>query len=1071
MSRHRLGNTCLAGYVFGAIALLTVIGVMILMLGRARRGFDLASHQMNTGIFPLRTERVAPKTALAGYGQLPLIFEQNQGQVDSRVKFLARGNGYSLFLTGDSAVLKLYAGQQYSVLSMALVNADSRAQIQGTEQLPGKSNYLIGNDPAKWHRNISQFARVRYANVYPGIDLVFYGSRGRLEYDFEVAPGGDARRVGLGFQGSKDVSIDDNGDVVLAFASGDVRLQAPHFYQKVGLEERPVKGRFERRGKNEIGFALGEYDHSRALVIDPILSYSTYLGGSGNEACSVILGTGTPLSGCPGVAVDTASNAYIAGSTTSTDFPTVSPYQSSEKGTANIFIAKFNAAANTLLFSTYLGGSGTDYPAGVAVDEGFDVLVAGTTDSTNFPTSVSSSTSNAAFQATPVSAGNHVFVSELDPTGQILKYSTYLSGNGVDKASGLAVDSVGNAYVTGTTTSTNTPPSSSFPATLGAVQTSSRATNQFFLTKVSPTLSGVASVPYSTYIGGSSPSNGETLGGGVAVDPSLNVYITGGTNFTDMPTLNAYQASLVGTVNAFVTKINPAAVSGSQLLYSTYLGGSGQDIGYGIAADSSNAYVTGSTTSSNFPAAGSGVYQSTYGGGASDAFLAKLTNPVSTGTTPGLVTLSYSTFIGGSGADAGLAVAVDTIQGARITGWTNSTNIPLLNNSIETSPGAGNHAFVARIDTSATTSTAPGHYFTYLGGTGNDYGTGIAVDLQSASYVAGETSSPNLLTLATPVSPPFQVSLNGPTDAFLSKLGALLSLSLSAPTISPSVVGVGNQVTFQYTITNTGDPTNQISFTDTLPASGASFTSATVSPGSCGSASGGIVGCFIGTLNAGATATASVVLTPTANTIPYTTPVVLGNSAQVVVSGAAVASNFGSVTVNDFNISVSPATATVPAGVPAAYTATITPTGNIPESVSLSCSSGLPTGATCTETTNPIPNLSSGTPQSTVLVISTTTRVTTITDMRKPALPFYVGLLPVSGLALVGAGFGASRKRRILMGLLLAGFFSLIVFQAGCSTKAAVSTTSGTPAGTYVITVTATSGSATRNATVTLVVQ
>jgi Domain of unknown function DUF11/Beta-propeller repeat len=1070
LNRRWLGIACSRGGLFGAVVLLILLAGIALRFGSSVSKTEFSEQRHVSTFSPNST---ASNSTLKAYGQLPLIFEPNQGQTDPRVKFLAHGSGYGLFLTADSAVLRLqhstvnhqHQAKQVSV-SMTLVDANPQAETEGTDQLPGKSNYFIGNDPAKWHRDVPQFARVRYANVYPGVDLVFYGNQGRLEYDFEVAPGSDSHRVALRFEGAQRMTIDGRGDLVLEIPGGDVRLQAPHIYQRIGEDEHQVQGRFELRSKNEVGFALQAYDPSRTLVIDPVLTYSTYLGGSGDEGCSLILtpSNPVPLSGCPAVAVDSASNAYIAGPTTSTDFPIPtgsSPFQPTKgTGPANVFVSKFSAAGNTLLFSTYLGGNGTDYTAGVAVDQGFNVLVAGTTSSSNFPTS-----GTTAFQPTPASTNDHAFVSKLDPTGHTLMYSTYLSGNGKDTASGLAIDSVGNAYVTGITTSTNTPPASSFPATLGAVQTSSRATSQFFLTKVSPALSGSSSVPYSTYIGGSTPSTGETLGGGVAVDSSANVYITGGTTFTDMPVLNAYQAALKGGIDAFVAKINPAAVSGTQLLYSTYFGGSGDDIGYGIATDGTSAYITGSTTSTtDFPAAGTGVFQSTNGGG-TDAFLAKLANPVTTGTTPGSVTLTYSTFIGGSGTDVGLAVAVDSIQGARVTGYTNSTNIPPLNNSIQITPGGADDAFVARIDTTATISTAPGHYFTYLGGAGNDYGTSIAVDQQSASYVAGETASNNFPTAAA-----FQASPNGGTDAFLSKLGSQLILLLSVPTVTPAVVGVGNQVTFQYTITNSGDAANAITFTDSLPTLGASFTSATVSPGSCGSANSGTVECFIGTLNAGATATASVVLTPTANTIPSTTPVVLGNSASVEAPGSAIFASFGSVTVNDFNISVSPTTATVPAGVPAAYTATITPTGQgFSESVSLSCSSGLPTGATCTETTNPFPSLSS--PVSTVLVISTTARVTTITDLRRVHVPLYAAWLPVSGLALLGVGIGGSRKRRLLMGLLLAGFFSLILFQPACGSSQQVTTTTGTPAGTYVVTVTATSGSATRNAVVTLVVQ
>ncbi len=1090
LSCDRFASFRSTGRAVAALLLLSGLGILLLWAGPPRNSLERLHHASHA-ILPVHTESTANNTVLTTYSNLPLIFEQNQGQTDAKVKFLARGSAYGLFLTSDAAVLKLQrAAEKPAVLSMRFSKSDANAEVRGEQQLPGRSSYFIGNDPAKWHRDIPQYARVRYANVYPGIDLVFYGNRGRLEYDFKLAPGTDPSRVGLKFEGHNQLAIDSNGDLLVTLSGGDLRLQPPRAYQMIGGHERRIVSRFQLRSENEVGFAVGPYDRARELVIDPVLTYSTYLGGTGDEGCSVILATGTPVSGCPAVAVDPASNAYIAGSTTSADFPVAgSPEQAGLRGTANIFIAKFNAVANTLLFSTYLGGSGKDYTAGVGVDSATDVIVGGTTTSANFPTTTT------AFQKTRTNANSHAFVSKLDPTGHTLVYSTYLSGNGSETASGLAVgQSDQNAYIIGTTTSTNTPNSSSiFPATLGAYQIApaNGSRIQFFVSKINPNLGSEASLAYSTYFGGGNPSSGVALGGGIAVDINNNVYITGGTNFlhigaaNDFPILNADQGCLNTPVitttpttcsanstntDAFAAEFNPNATTGSQLLYSTYVGGSGSDVGYGIATDGTSAYVTGSTNSTDFPVAGSGVLQTTNGGGI-DAFLAKLANPVTTGTTPGLVTLGYFTYLGGSGTDVGLAVAVDTIQGARLTGWTNSSNLPVLNNT-NVQPGyqGGNDAFVARVDTTATSSTAPGHYFTYLGGSGADYGTGIAVDPQGASYVAGETNSGTF-----PTASAFQTNLAGGTDAFLSKLGPSLAFSLTG-TSSPPTVGVGNQISFAYTITNTGDAASNVIFTDSLPSSGASFTSATISPGSCGSASGNIVSCTIGTLNAGATATATVVLTPTASTTPSTTSLTVGNTGSVTVQGCSACSQSvtTSATVNDYNITVSPSTATVPAGVPATYTATISPTGTgttigFPESVSISCSSGLPTGATCTESTNPIPNLNSGA-ASTTLIINTTARATTITQLRRHGVLSYASWLPV-GVVLLGMGMGNSGRRRWLMALLVAGFCALMIFQAGCSSKSSITTTSGTPAGTYLVTVTATTGSATRNATVTLVVQ
>ena len=1072
---RRLGKACSQGKVALAIMIVMAAGLAALIGAPSEVQSTPGPSRLHAVQAPSGEATGQIPVALAAFGQLPLIFERNQGQTDPRVNFLARGSGYTLFLAGDQAVLTLrHSRTEAAVLRMALHNSKAAPDVTGLEELPGKSNYFIGNDPAQWHRDIPQFSRVRYRDVYPGIDLVYYGRQGRLEYDFNLAAGADPHQVALQFPGKK-LEITPDGDLIIALNEGSVRMHSPRVYQMLDNQERPVQGRFELRGKDEVGFALGAYDHSRELTIDPVLTYSTYFGGSGEEACSTVLQTGTPVSGCPAVAVDTALNAYIAGVTNSTDLPLAgSSYQSTLKGTANAFVAKFNSAANTLLFSTYLGGNGTDYTAGVAVDPGFNVFVAGTTSSSNFPTSTT------AFQQTPLSANNHAFLSQLDPNGQNLMYSTYLSGNGIDTASGLALDPSGNAYVTGTTTSSEV--ETGFPSTLGAYQTSPRASHQFFLAKVNPTLTGTDSVPYSTYFGGSTPSSGQTLGGGVAVDRSSNVYITGGTDFTDLPTLNAFQGTSGGKLDAFLAKLSPGAVTGTQLIYSTYIGGTGDDIGYGVAVDSSsNAYITGSTASNNFPAAGTGVFQNTYGGGTSDAFLVKFGTPCTGSTcTTTDVPLSYSTYIGGSGTDVGLAIALDSTgsptnnnQGARITGWTSSTSdFPVRNNQVQSGFGGGaSDAFAARIDTTATTSNAAGHYATYLGGSGDDYGTSIASDTAGASYVVGETSSVNF-----PTKDAIYPTLNGANDAFLTKLGPVLSFGLTV-SASPNPVGVGSQVTFTYTISNTGDFTSGVTFTDTLQdSSTTSFISATSNSGSnaCGQPNGGTILCNIGTLNAGATATVTVILAPIAATPPATNPVTLGNSGFVGVAGSSLATAAASVTVNDFDIGVSPASATVPAGVPATYTATVTPTGSIPASVTLSCSAGLPSGATCSETTNPIPNLENGA-ASTVLIINTTARVTTTTEWRHGGRPFYAGWLPVSGLALLGAGIGsASRKRRVLMGLLFTGFFGLIFLQPGCGGGKSTTTVTGTPAGTYVVTVSATSGGtsgAVRSTTVTLVVQ
>ncbi len=1078
-------------FVLGAVALNVVSGPATIRVANVESSRQLfASEQAPSPQTPTAQGR---QQVLATYSRLPFIFEPNQGQTDARVKFQARGSGYGLYLTADEAVLALErsaadhgSSARPAVVRMKLVGATSSADPVGDVPLPGKSNYFLGNDPAKWHRDIPQFARVRYRSVYPGIDLVYYGNQGRLEYDFEVAPGSNPGQVAFRFQSpgshnSRILTIDAAGDLVLDAGDGDVRLQAPRVYQKFGSEERIVASRFRLRGpnKDEVGFQLGDYDRNRTLIIDPTLAYSTYLGGSGVESCSAI--TGLPFTpGCPAIAVDPAANVYVAGSTTSTDFPeTTGEYQTKPApgSIASAFIAKFTPTGS-LLFATYLGGDGLTYTAGIDVDSGFDVIVAGTTSSANFPTT--SGSNNTAFQEKPLTGGKHVFVSKLDPTGRFLLYSTYLSGSGTDIASGLAVDAGGsNAYITGTTTSTEQ--LTGFPSTIGAYQTRPAAPNQFFFTKVDPNASGSASVLYSTYLGGSSPSNGLTVGGGIAVDINSNAYITGGTNFIDMPVLNAYQAINEGGFDAFVIKINPSGVTGTQLLYSSYIGGSGDDIGYGIAVDSSpNAYITGSTTSTDFNVSGLGTGLQPSNGGGTDAFVAEFGVPCvgSSCTIP--LPLIYFSYLGGAGTDVGTAIGVDNNSVARITGWTNSPNFPIVGRPLQsTYQGGSSDAFYAGINTLATCSPltlptcAPTSSTSYFGGIGADIGTGLALDSQGSSYLTGETASSS----GFPLSNSAQGSLNGPSDAFVSKLAPVLNLTMPTPTAKPSVVGMGSQVSFAYTITNSGEFTNGVTFTDYLPAANATFVSATASPGTCGTAVNLTVLCNIGTLNAAATATVTVILTPVAPTIPGGT-VSLGNSASAFVGQSMLASASASVTVNDFSIKVAPSTSTVPAGVPAIFTATVSPSSNsgFPDSVSLSCGSGLPTGATCVPgNNNPIPNLNTGA-QSSQIIINTTTRVTTTTQLRHgdgPGIPLYATWLPVSGLTLLGAGLGGkrSRRRRWLTGLLLGVLFALTLFLPACGSSSTTTTTTGTPAGTYAITVNAVSGGATRSTVVELVVQ
>src|SRR5271165_6863013 len=382
--------------------------------------------------------------------RLPLMFEPNQGQAnldpaDPRARFIARGSGYTLFLGTEGAIVSQSSSKSAHGLAsfqMKLAGADPKASLTATDLLPAKSNYLLGNDPATWRSGISQFARVRYENVYPGINLVFYGNQGRLEYDLQIAPGADPAQAELEFDGAKSVELTD-GALVVKGERGDARLEAPRVYQQIAGREQPVEGSFVLRGGNRAGFSVGTYDRTRELVIDPNLSFSTYFGGTGDEHASSL-------------AIDGSGNIYLTGSTTSPTLPpgaSTTVLQSTLAGTQNVYIAKINPTLNPpLQYVTYLGGTGVDSPVGIGVDGAGDPLVAGTTSSPHFPTSAT------AYQANPEAGSTgtqHVFVSKLNPAASAIIYSTYLSGSGNDIASGMTIDGSEDVYVTGTTTSTN----------------------------------------------------------------------------------------------------------------------------------------------------------------------------------------------------------------------------------------------------------------------------------------------------------------------------------------------------------------------------------------------------------------------------------------------------------------------------------------------------------------------------------------------------------------------------------------------------------------------------------------
>ncbi|HLN29733.1 MAG TPA: SBBP repeat-containing protein [Gemmataceae bacterium] len=664
----------------------------------------------------------------AAYGQLPLAFEANQGQAAPQIDFLSRGNGYTLALAPDSAQLSLQQGATNNLLQMQLLGANPAAPVAGLNELITKTNYLIGNDPSQWHTNIANYGQVEYQNVYPGINVIYYGNQQQLEYDFQVAPGANPGVIQLAFTGVQAMSLDAQGNLVLQTSGGDVVEKAPVVYQQDGNIRQQVAGKYVLEAGDRAGFAVGAYDASRPLIVDPILSYSTYVGGSGTDSASAI-------------AVDSAGNAYITGQTYSSNFPTTAgAFQTTLAGSANAFVAKLNASGTSLVYSTYLGGNSTDGGNAIAVDAYGDAYVTGGTSSTNFPTTAG------AFQTTPGSG----FVTELNPNGTALAYSTYFASG----CSGIAVDGRGNAYLTGSA-------GANFPTTAGAFQVTLAGSADAFVTKL--TTSGTGLV-YSTRLGGS----GGGAGASIAVDSAGNAYVTGSAGANFPTTAGAFQITLAGSAGAFVTKLN---AWGTALVYSTYLGGTTStgtlaQYGTGIAVDSAgNAYITGATSASNFPTT-PGAFQTTPGSG----FVTKLNSAGSA-----LVYSSY--FVSG-----GLGIALDTYGNAYVTGYTGSSNFPTTANAFQTTLGGSNgNAFVTEMNDSGSALV----YSTYLGGSGGDQGNGIALDSAGNFYVAGE-ATPTFPTTAGAYQTTYS---GGAGDAFVAKFAAgvaINSTGLPAATVGAS---------------------------------------------------------------------------------------------------------------------------------------------------------------------------------------------------------------------------------------------------------------------------------------------
>ncbi|QPJ62145.1 MAG: DUF5011 domain-containing protein [Candidatus Nitronauta litoralis] len=670
----------------------------------------------------------------------PLRFEKNLGQTAEEVRFFSRGRGYSFFLTPAESVMVLskrkdqkdpsglregFKGRdlgqfETSVIRMRMAGANPSPHITGKEKLKSASHYFVGNKKDNWHREIPHYEKVHFQEVYPGIDLVYYGNQGELEYDFIVKPGSDPNEIILEFKGADALSLNEQGDLILNTPSGKVIQRAPLAYQVINDEKKTVASRYALESQNRVTFQVANFDRDHELVIDPILKFSTYLGGgSSDEAYSIAVGPD--------------DDVYVTGSTRSMDFDTLNEIEGDDVE-LDIFVFKLETApfGMNLVYSTYLGGSSFEQGESIAVDSSGNVFVAGWTDSNDFNT------------VNPIegdSGGRDVFVLKISENAGVpsLDFSTYLGGSGLDQAESLALDPQGGIYVAGWTQSGDFD-------TLNALEGDS-GLNDAFVFKLEETPTG-PSLIYSTYLGGS--FNDEAYA--IAVNPSGDAYVAGRTFSPDFDTVNTLDTPDLSS-DFFVFKLEENA-GVLNLAYSTYLGGSGAEEMSGIAVDATGgAYVTGYTTSTNLELVN--PIEGDSGDGTWDAYVFKLQE------IAGSPAIAWSTYLGGGAADFAQSIAIDPSGNAFIAGYTLSNDFDLVN-EIE-GDSAGTDVFIVKLNDSPSGPTRS--YSTYLGGDGNDRAFAIAIDSNDDAYIAGWTTS-----LDYDVVFPIE-SRSGISDVLVSKIG------------------------------------------------------------------------------------------------------------------------------------------------------------------------------------------------------------------------------------------------------------------------------------------------------------
>src|SRR5829696_3213458 len=684
--------------------------------------YSAASTDSQSGAAP---QHMSEREALDAYGKLPLSFVPNEGQTDKAVRYYAQGAGYGFFFTEGGAMLSFAEGKGRGGHALALnfLGANPDAILEARERLAGDVNYLVGDEQAQWQQGLTTHAELLNGGLWPGIDMAVRGEGGKLKYEFHLKPGSSVEDVRLGYRGAEGLKVGAGGELLVRTSLGVLKDAAPVSYQRIGGERVPVESRYRLTGDGGYGFAVRAYDPRYPLVIDPGLDYSTFLGKGHIDAGL-------------GIAVRDG-NAYVTGFTSTVNYPTTpGAYDRTYNSSTDAFVTKLNASGSALVYSTFLGGTNHDEGLGIAVDGTDRVYVTGVTRSVDYPTTSSA-------LDTTKNGFSDAFVTKLNASGSALAYSTFLGGTSDDAGRGIAVRE-GRAYVTGDTFSAD------YPTTPGAFDTTHNGNSDAFVTKLNASGSGLV---YSTFLGGTSYE----IGAGIAVQDGM-AYVTGQTESADFPTTpGAFDTTHNGFSDAFVTKLN---ASGSELTYSTFLGGTSGDVGLGtsgevglgIAVREGRAYVTGQTTSADYPTT-PGAFDTSFNG-STDAFVTKLNASGS-----GLV---YSTCLGGTSDVAGRGIAVREGR-AYVTGDTFSADYPTTPGAFDTTFNGGNQdAFVTVLNTSGSALA----YSTFLGGASGDFVGDIALDGSGRAYVTGQTTSADYPTTRAAFDPTF----NGNSDAFVTKL-------------------------------------------------------------------------------------------------------------------------------------------------------------------------------------------------------------------------------------------------------------------------------------------------------------